>query len=189
MSDTATITKQQLLDRVRTGRHVVVLRGVSGSGKTTLSLELAAAASTVECVSADAFFTDADGRYSFDGAKLGEAHAECLRHFVRALQTDNAYGVRDSLVLVDNTNTSIAECAPYMALAAAYGFKALIVTLDVPGRIAHARNLHGVSAEGVEAQGWRMAADEARFPPFWERVRLVEGEALDPAEQSNRGQR
>jgi predicted kinase len=199
------MTKQNLIDRVKQGRHVVVLRGISGSGKSTLAQELVQKTpASIAWVSADQYFTDEDGGYHFDPAKLGEAHGDCLRQFVRNLQVDATYGVKNSLVIVDNTNTTVAEAAPYMALAAAYGFNALLVTLDADPRKAALRNVHGVSPETTDAQYVRLTAETPRLPPFWETATLVEekpgieyvrevpvvlGETLDPSELANRGQR
>jgi predicted ABC-type ATPase len=169
------MTNQNLIDRVKQGRHVVVLRGISGSGKSTLAQELVQKTpASIAWVSADQYFTDEDGGYHFDPAKLGEAHGYCLRQFVANLQLDSDYGVKNSLVIVDNTNTTVAEAAPYMALAAAYGFDALLVTLDVPVAEAIGRGIHFVPATTVEAQFWRIREAVPSLPPFWETATLVE---------------
>jgi len=200
-----TIDTHTLIERVKTGRHVVVLRGISGAGKSTLARRLFDSVGGGEdtfhaaIVSADQYFTDDGGTYRFDPSLLGEAHGSCLRAFVTLLDSlgdehDNA------LIIVDNTNTSLVEAAPYMALAAAYGAEALLVTLDVPIFDAYQRNVHGVSANSIDAQFWRLHADAKSIPPFWDAVTLVEeragieyvhevpvtlGESLDPSELAN----
>lgn len=200
----------RLMERVKAGgRLVVVLRGVSGAGKSTLAKALEAVAaragSAVAAVSANDYFTGEDGVYRFDPSKLGEAHANCMKRFITTLQVDSAYGVKDSLVVVDNTNTTVAEAAPYMAVGAAYGWETLLVTLDVDPRKAAARNVHGVSARTVDEQFIRIKYNDARLPPFWEHLRVLPdsppgveyvyevpvtlGETLDPAELANRGTR
>ena len=164
--------KWTLAQRVQKGRHVLVLRGVSGAGKSTLAQFLVKAlegAATV--VSADDFFVDREGVYRFNGAYLGAAHGECLREFVEVLQ--GLEDAPDALVIVDNTNTTVAEAAPYMALAAAYNFENTLVDVEAPVEAAAARNVHGVSPEAVEGQGARMAQHEAVMPPFWVRVTLA----------------
>jgi ABC-type dipeptide/oligopeptide/nickel transport system ATPase component len=172
---------EKLMEFVKEGgRKVVVLRGVSGAGKSTLAeAMLNASPGPADVVSADHYFTGKDGVYRFDPSMLGAAHAACLKAFVRMLQTDVAWNPADpmektnSLIVVDNTNTTVAEAAPYMALAAAYGFKALLVTLDVPVFIAAPRNVHGVSTENVDGQGWRMRQDNDRMPPFWAHLKVT----------------
>ena len=197
----------KLLEKVKAGgRLVVVLRGVSGAGKSTLALKLLKAApGGTALVSADSHFVGADGVYRFDPSKLGEAHGGCLKDFVRTLQLDSAYGQKDSLVVVDNTNTTVAEAAPYMAVGAAYGWETVLATIDIDPRKAAVRNVHGVSGYTVDEQFIRIKYDDARLPPFWERMRVlpegvpgveyvhevpvVLGETLDPAELANRGSR
>lgn len=153
-------------------RTVVVLRGVSGAGKSTLAKRLVAQATGAACiVSADDFFME-DGRYTFDPALLGEAHADCLRRFVEAV----VFGrIEKGLVVVDNTNTTVAEAAPYMALAAAYGWHPILVTFDVPPIRAQSRNVHGVGPSTVMAQASRMALDAGSIPAFWPHLTLASG--------------
>jgi predicted kinase len=151
--------------------HVVVLRAISGAGKTTYARQLLAQhVGTSRVVSADHLF-EVDGEYRFDPARIGEAHAACLRAFVDALESGT------ELVIVDNTNTSVIECAPYMALAPAFGYSAEIHQLEVDPRVAAARNTHGVPADVVAKMAAKLAADQ--LPPWWT-VRKVRagGEAL-----------
>jgi predicted kinase len=174
-----TMTKGELLRRVeRTvgGKLVVVLRGISGAGKSTLASEIDKASQLpVTVVSADHFFYGYDGKYNFDPSLLGAAHGDCLRHFVEALQTDES-----GIIVVDNTNTTVAECAPYMALAAAYLCDALLVTLSVPPSVGAERTVHGVSPKGVESQFYRLTAETANLPPFWEKAVIYPGYSVVP---------
>lgn len=144
---------------------VLVLQGVSGSGKSTYAKwrekQRHEAAEFCTIVSADEFFMK-DGVYQFDATKLPQAHAQCLRRFVEIVSRSTD---RETLLIVDNTNTSVAEIAPYMALAAAYGHEAVILRFDVDPRKAAARNTHGVPAPGVDAQYTRMVRQE--LPPWW----------------------
>ena len=68
-------------------------------------------------------------------------------------------------VVVDNTNTTVAEVSPYAALALAYGHTLKIMTFVGDWRIAARRNVHGVSEATVESQANRTG--EAMFPPWW----------------------
>lgn len=181
-----TMTKWELAKLVQKGRHALVLRGVSGAGKSTLAQFIYNALEGVpHIVSADTYFMQ-EGVYRFDPAKLSDAHAACLREFTREVQSYPSWNVRDlvtavdpsgpshQVVIVDNTNTTVAEAAPYMALAAAYGWTPMLVDIEADPRKAAARNVHGVSAETVDAQFMRLTHAAAALPPYWRRVTLVE---------------
>jgi predicted kinase len=169
-------------------RRVLVLRGVPGAGKSTVARAIAAhvrvGGERAVAVSADRFFTGADGTYRFDPARLPEAHATCLRSFVDLLTTHPG-----GVVIVDNTATTLAEAAPYMALAAAYGWGAAIVDVSADPFRAAERNVHDVPAEAVHAAHARLVAAQASTPPWWDVARVTAGdvaclaaaEAADPA--------
>lgn len=144
-------------------------------------------------VSADHFFVDAAGEYRFDPSKLGEAHGACLRSFVSWLQDGGKGKVRKVTILrgipgcgkstliekglyplgdliVDNTSTTVAEIAPYAALALAYGAALEIVTLDVDPETAH--NTHGVPPDAVKRMAKRMVEVEKELPLYWKHTKL-----------------
>lgn len=64
--------------------------------------------------------------YRFDPAKLPEAHAQCLKKFIRTAQ-GNTGGALGDVIIVDNTNSTVAEIAPYYAIAEAYGYDTRIL--------------------------------------------------------------
>lgn len=140
--------------------RVVILSGISGSGKSTIAAALAANAENGKAVicSADDFFMQ-DGTYKFDFTKRGAAHAACLRKFV-ALITEC-----ENDIVVDNTNTSAVEIAPYVALAAAYGVECEIVTILIDPVVAAQRNTHGVPEAGCKRMD--AALRSRQLPPFW----------------------
>lgn len=141
-------------------KKVIVMRGVPGSGKSQYARGTGGVV-----VSADDFFVRVGkGAYAFDPTKLGEAHGMCLREFVEAVQGERP------LVVVDNTNTTTTEAAPYMAVAAAYGYEAEIHEIGCDPLVAAKRNVHGVPEDRVLAMAARMS--EARFPPWWKVVRV-----------------
>lgn len=142
---------------MRDAMKVTILCGVPGSGKSALARELKP---DIVC-SADDFFMTQSGEYRFDPSKLGEAHAQCLRKFAYQMV---AYGGNRHIV-VDNTNTTVAEIAPYAALALAYGYELDIVTVKCSPEKAHARNQHGVPFAAVQAMAKRLDARE--LPPYW----------------------
>ena len=90
-------------------KQVIIMQGISGSGKSTKAHEIAEKHSAIGCrvVSADDLFT-INGTYNFDPTLLGEAHKQCMRSFLAALQNPEV-----GLVIVDNTNTTLVEMAPY----------------------------------------------------------------------------
>lgn len=136
-------------------KRVWIYCGVSGAGKSSF---IEGAHPDAEAFSADHFFM-VDGEYRFDASKLGEAHAACLRNFTEAIQDGSV------AVVVDNTNTTIAEIAPYAALAQAYGYELQIVTIYCDPEVAHARNTHGVPLAAVQAMSERL--NKREIPPWW----------------------
>jgi predicted kinase len=134
---------------------VTILSGIPGSGKSTFASGTGAGA--IVC-SADDWFCRS-GEYRFNVCELGDAHGECLKKFVEAIQQG-----RDTVV--DNTNTTSEEIVPYYAVAAAYGAQIELITVLCDHKKAAARNVHGVSAKGVEAMARRLA--ERKLPDFWQ---------------------
>ena len=131
---------------------MIILRGISGSGKSTYARENYP--EEVIC-SADDFFT-VDGEYCFNPSMLSEAHTQCFRTAI--------FGLQSRLdIVVDNTNTSIWEIAPYVLLAQAFGAEIEIIRVDCDPAVAAARNTHGVPSGAVFA----MAARMEPLLPFW----------------------
>lgn len=163
-------------------RSVLVLSGLPGSGKTTYARELALRLDPRQAhlytVSADAYFTDAKGVYTYRPADIGRAHAACFRRFLTVLQkyapdvgrpVDPQYLGVPVVVVVDNTNTTALESAPYMLAAAAHDFQARIVRVRCPIEVAVRRNIHQVPLDALE----RMAAAlEQPLPPWWDVIQL-----------------
>lgn len=152
-------------------RKVVVMSGLSGSGKSTYVQDVLFGrkkegnviqwAGNGSCVvlSADDYFIGRDGVYRFDPTKLSSAHGECFRNFISALESEC------ELVVVDNTNTTNEEIAPYMLGAQAYGYDAEIVTLRASVSMCVERNTHGVTQRGIEAQWVRLCS--RKLLPWW----------------------
>lgn len=139
---------------------LIILRGIPGCGKSTVTRLL-----YPDClvVSADEYFMD-EGFYRFRPEEIGQAHAYCFRRtieFAQALATMT----EDVSVVVDNTNATVAEIAPYVALANAYGLDHEIVTIACDPEIGAARNQHSVSLETVAKIHENLMA--AVFPPWW----------------------
>lgn len=144
--------------------RVVIMSGIPGSGKSTYVKENLPEAVVV---SADDYFTTRTGAYKFDSAKLPQAHNQCLRRFTNFLITYS--GGQDLIVqpilVVDNTNLTVAEIAPYAALAQAYGADLEIITLVCTIETAAKRNVHGVPEEAVDRMARTLAG--RALPPWW----------------------
>lgn len=107
---------------------VTIMRGLPGSGKSTFAKRLADKEPKSIIVSADEYFVDANGIYRFDPSKIGEAHAYCLRRYIRGLLAGEIH------VIVDNTNTQIWEFRHYIDLAKAFGYEIEITPMHESGR-------------------------------------------------------
>jgi predicted kinase len=123
--------------------NVIILQGIPGSGKSSYVSYLKGVASDISrevvVCSADHYFMR-DGEYKFNPAFLGEAHAACMRRFIETVQQGG-----NVTVIVDNTNITEIEIAPYYAVARAFGSaKVEIVTFEVYPETGAARNVHGV---------------------------------------------
>lgn len=137
---------------------VVLLRGISGSGKSSFVRNLQNYENPIIC-SADHFFM-IDGCYVFNPEKLGAAHQACMRKFV--LHCTNK-DFNDDTIVVDNTNLTVAEIAPYVQVALAFGHEVVIIRLVCMVAEAAKRNTHGVPFKSVEA----MARRFENLPVYW----------------------
>ena len=156
-------------------KKVVILCGASGSGKSTYARKVASGYNTLpgfraSIDSADDYFY-VNGEYRFDPSKLPQAHAQCLCRFNEKVRTDSpAHVDLGWLLIVDNTNTTVAEIAPYAALALAYGFELEIVIFG--GTFS---NVHGVPPLAVARQRENIAGLRKQLPPWWP-VRLADND-------------
>lgn len=139
--------------------RVIIMCGIPGSGKSTYIEKNCLRAITA---SADSYFAANGG---FNPAKLGLAHGKCLRDFIETIQ-DSEFQHSD--IVVDNTNTTTEEIAPYVALALAYGLEVEVIVLVGSVEIAHKRNVHGVSLQTCQAMHERIRA--MVFPRHWSGV-------------------
>jgi predicted kinase len=147
-----------------------IMRGCSGSGKSTYTKTHFPNALVL---STDDFWINKDtGAYEFDIKRHSEAHAWNLRRFVDAVQYWAEDGCDESespgvTIVVDNTNCSVAEFAPYAAVAGAFGFDVEIITVDVDTDTAHARNQHNVPQPTVHGQRRNLIRNNDFIPKWW----------------------
>ena len=149
-----------------TSKTVRIFVGITGAGKSTRASYAAEASERAGRVpvicSADAFMRNASGAYEFKPQRIGECHNRCLRTFVEALQTD-----WPADVIVDNTNCSLAEVAPYIAVARAFGVEPTVEVVEMSVVDGYARNVHGVPFATVEAMSNNLDQMIKTWPPFW----------------------
>lgn len=119
-------------------KKATILSGLPGSGKTCY-VEMSLPPTVVVC-SADHLFYQ-DGVYRFVAAELPAAHQKCFRKYIETVQA----GADD--VVVDNTNLSAAEIAPYVLGGEAYGYSVQVVRLLRDPSIAFSAQRHGVPLE------------------------------------------
>ena len=160
--------------------NVFILRGIQGSGKTSMVNRKWPEA---DVFSTDDFFVNEAGEYLFNPQDISQAHDWNLRRFlcqliahrdrlVSALDDGVAPSTASEIAerhcaVVDNTNVTVAEVAPYYQAASALGFKVGIITLLCPWEDAARRQVHGVTPYRVYVNALRLDTETLRFPPWW----------------------
>ena len=135
--------------------NVIILRGLPGSGKSTVRQLLSDGTNFgAVVVSADDFFTDKNGVYKFDGAKLMAAHASCHVRFVQALEANTRW------VIVDNCNVKMADYQFYLDTAKQYHYKVTVLAVQSGATDAELakRNKHGCPEETIRRMRERWEA-------------------------------
>lgn len=153
---------------------LTVLIGASGSGKSTFAKHIIGHSSTARILSADNFF-QTPKIHEFNPAVLPQAHGKCLRDAVEEMRCAKLWMDGDKSapscchhLVIDNTNTTIAEIAPYIALGKAYNAHIQVFKMPyVPPEIAATRCIHGVPLTGIIAQQRRIEAMIKDWPPYW----------------------
>lgn len=146
------------------------MSGMPGSGKSHYAKTLSQNNLPSIVVSADHYFEDKPGGYkkNFNRNDLSKAHGGCLRLFLVSLENGENLGI--NYLIVDNTNLSAWEAAPYVCLAAAYGYECEIVRVNTPYETCLKRQTHNVPTKVMKSMKWRW--DKPNFPPFWKVVNI-----------------
>ena len=118
---------------------LVLVRGIPGAGKTTFAEKLAWPLGA-PVYSADDYFMK-DGKYIFNVAGLGAAHAQCLE------RTKGAMEISLGWIFVANTFTTEKEMKPYFDLAQAFGYK--VFSIIVENRHGNS-SVHNVPEENIK---------------------------------------
>lgn len=146
---------------------MIIMVGPPGSGKSTFANRVSKAEGGVVC-SADYWMVNAAGEYHFDPAMLTACHRLCMHKAWVALCAGR------SPVIIDNTNLSLLEVAPYVALAGMAEVEAGVhvsvdfVVIKESFEICRERQTHGVPDFRLEkmceaAQRW----ESRDLPPYW----------------------
>lgn len=108
------------------------------------------------------------GNYVYEPAKIGEAHADCKRHFVSAITKG------ETCVMVDNTNTSVLEMAPYVEIAQAFGYEIRIKEFRCSVETSLAQNTHSVPENAIRYMAQNLQTYNA--PPWWPQPEIIEND-------------
>ncbi|XP_042663696.1 NEDD4-binding protein 2 isoform X2 [Tyto alba] len=129
------------------GQVLVLLRGVPGSGKSYLARTLLEDNPGGIILSTDDYFYK-HGQYHYDPDCLGEAHDWNRK------RAKEAFEIRISPIIIDNTNIQAWEMKPYVTLAQQFKYKVMFREPDTwwkfkPKELER-RNIHGVSKEKIK---------------------------------------
>lgn len=157
--------------------NIAILQGVPGSRKSSLCkvYQSQHPDEIIHIISADDYMVNEKGEYLFDPSKLGKCHQKCLLAFMEKVinlsslkeeHPPTRASLLDHTIFVDNTNCTVVEIAPYMAIAMAYGLEPVICSLtDIPLDLCH--NIHGVPADQVAKMEKTLKDSWKDFPPWW----------------------
>jgi tRNA uridine 5-carbamoylmethylation protein Kti12 len=151
--------------------EVLIMCGLPGSGKTSWAernIKLEGDESFVIC-SADDFFSRG-GEYDFVPSKLGEAHEWCFKEFFwyadRCSPPASHSDYPDvKYIIVANTNTTLHEMSPYVALAKFFKLPVKIVYLECSVETSMSRNVHYVPERTIRDMDRKLK--NLAFPKYW----------------------
>ncbi|KAM9286716.1 NEDD4-binding protein 2 isoform 1-T2 [Cariama cristata] len=128
------------------GQVLVLLRGAPGSGKSYLARTLLEDNPGGIILSTDDYFYK-HGQYHYDPDCLGEAHDWNRK------RAKEAFEMRISPIIIDNTNIEAWEMKPYVILAQQFKYKVMFREPDTWWKFKpkelEKRNIHGVSKEKI----------------------------------------
>lgn len=148
--------------------EIEILSGLPGSGKSTYCMKQKKDNPKCLVVSADDSFKDYDGNYTFKPNLLGKAHAASLRRFLENIDYPH------QKLIVDNTNLSLIEIAPYYALAEAYHHSVKVVIFRGDEALFYSRQIHQVGEDSYYGMKIRHAAMLRDWPQRWKREEILQ---------------
>ncbi|NXX39483.1 N4BP2 protein, partial [Tricholaema leucomelas] len=129
------------------GQVLVLLRGVPGSGKSYLARTLLEDNPDGIILSTDDYFCK-NGQYHYNPDCLGEAHDWNRK------RAKEAFEMRISPIIIDNTNIQAWEMKPYVTLAQQFKYKVMFREPDTWWKFKpkelEKRNIHGVPKEKIK---------------------------------------
>lgn len=136
-TNSPTSQQRESVGRPPVGTELVLIRGLPGSGKSTMAREMTS--DGFEHFEADMFFT-VNGVYTYDPARIRDAHSWCQRKTRQALANGNP-------VVVSNTFTRLLELEPY---------RSMTTNLRIVEMHGKWENVHGVPADMLQrmVQRW-----------------------------------
>ena len=149
---------------------LILIRGIPGAGKTSLIDRFGK--SVDNRVSADDFFYDSKGKYTFKPDSLMAAHSYCQEK-VRTLLTKGDF----KGIAVHNTFTCRWEMEPYLLMAEKFEIKVVVIDIFDGGctdKELAERNVHNVPVEAIARMRKRYEHDWRNGNPLapWERKDL-----------------
>lgn len=152
-----------------------ILRGIPGCGKSAIAkaaenaLQEAVKESCfdVKIFSADDYFLSTEGVYEFDPKRIAQAHESCFRRFLDFIRMTDDMDDVGRLAIVDNTNISAWEIAPYVLASTSYGFACEIRTVNMDVETAIKRCVHGTPEKEIRRMSSELLTEQARFPGHW----------------------
>lgn len=136
-------------------KKILILRGIPGSGKSTFAAQQKGAT----IVSADDFFLTANGTYEYDRSRIQEAHQDCFKKFLKAVERG------DELIIVDNMNAQAWEISPYYMVGTVSGYAVEILNFTTDVQTSAARNIHNVPEKDIERTARLLKT--VRLPKHW----------------------
>lgn len=129
-------------------KKLIFTRGLPGSGKSTYAYELKEKHhDSCFIYSTDDYWLRPDGEYDFNFELLGKSHAWNQRRADETMEEemDSEY---DTVIVIDNTNTTFQEMKPYIESALSCGYEIEFVIPQTPWKWdveeCFKRNGHGV---------------------------------------------
>lgn len=155
---------QELLKLCKGG--VLILAGLPGSGKSKLAKELSKIHNNTLVLSSDDYFMRS-GEYKFDPAKLGAAHDRCWRDYTGMCDRAGTWMYSGGLVIVDNTNTSPFELAPYVRYATGLRIPVLTLFVSRAFELCVRDQIHGAPLETMQRMSRNLTNTLNDFPSYW----------------------
>jgi hypothetical protein len=152
------------------------MMGVSGAGKSTW-VKANTYGDVVVC-SSDPWHIGPNG-YVYDPAMARYAHAACLRKFLLNLRDEAPHGFlvpNQRFIVVDNTNTTLVELAPYVALTLAYvpHPQLEIVYIKADPEACKERTQHATPPQVIDLMAANLDTSLAQWPAHWPKPQVVE---------------